>query len=94
VSTCLSRKEWSDEPNRIALIEVFPVCNSSIGLDWVLVCFAALCLVAFDFVFRFLPETKGPSVEEVVREFEREAQGKSSPTEASASDQEGAPHKE
>jgi uncharacterized membrane protein len=67
-----------------ALIEVFPVWNSSIGLDWVLVCFAALCLVAIVFVHRFLPETKGLSVEEVVREFEREAKGKSSASDGSA----------
>jgi MFS family permease len=57
-----------------ALIEVFPVWNSSIGLDWVLVCFAALCLMAIVFVYRFLPETKGLSVEEVVQTFEREAE--------------------
>jgi hypothetical protein len=35
--------------------------------------FAALCLVAIVVVFKFLPETKGLSVEEVVRKFEREA---------------------
>ena len=56
-----------------ALIEVFPVWNSSIGLSWVLVCFAALCIMGVAFVARFLPETKGLSVEEVTREFEREA---------------------
>ncbi|HEY3941736.1 MAG TPA: sugar porter family MFS transporter [Acidimicrobiales bacterium] len=58
-----------------ALIEVFPVWNSSIGLDWTLVCFAALCVMAIAFVYRFLPETKGLSVEQVVAEFEREARG-------------------
>jgi sugar porter (SP) family MFS transporter len=63
-----------------ALIEVFPVWNSSIGLDWVLVCFAVLCLMAIVFVYRFLPETKGLSVEEVVRTFEREAESPGSQT--------------
>jgi sugar porter (SP) family MFS transporter len=63
-----------------ALIEVFPVWNSSIGLDWVLVCFAILCLMAIVFVYRFLPETKGLSVEEVVRTFEREAESPGSQT--------------
>jgi len=58
-----------------ALIEVFPVWNAGIGLDWVLVCFAGLCVVAIVFVFRFLPETKGLSVEEVEEVFEREAAG-------------------
>ena len=43
-----------------ALIEVFPVWNSGIGLGWVLVCFAALCVVAIAFVARF--ETKGLSL--------------------------------
>ena len=56
-----------------ALIEVFPVWNSSIGLSWVLVCFSALCVMAIAFVFRYLPETKGLSVEEIVEEFDREA---------------------
>jgi MFS transporter, SP family, arabinose:H+ symporter len=60
-----------------ALIEVFPVWNSGIGLDWVLVCFAGLCVVAIAFVARFLPETKGLSVEEIEAVFEREAEGKS-----------------
>ena len=59
-----------------ALIEVFPVWNSGIGLAWVLVCFAGLCVAAIAFVARFLPETKGLSVEEVVAEFEREASGR------------------
>ena len=63
-----------------ALIEVFPVWNSSIGLSRVLICFAALCVMAIAFVYRFLPETKGLSVEEIVDEFEREARGEGSPT--------------
>lgn len=56
-----------------ALIELFPVWNSSIGLSWVLVCFSALCVMAIALVFRYLPETKGLSVEEIVQEFDREA---------------------
>jgi sugar porter (SP) family MFS transporter len=56
-----------------ALIEVFPVWQAGIGLDWVLVCFAALCVMAIAFVFRFVPETKGRSVEEITEIFEREA---------------------
>jgi len=53
--------------------EVFPVWQGAIGLSWVLVCFAALCLMAILFVYRFVPETKGHSVEEITRIFEREA---------------------
>lgn len=53
-----------------ALVEIFPVWNSTIGLSWVLVCFAALCVMAVSFVHRFLPETKGLAVEEVTELFE------------------------
>jgi MFS transporter, SP family, arabinose:H+ symporter len=58
-----------------ALIEAFPAWHRAIGLGWVMVCFAALCVIAIVFVSRFLPETKGLSVEEAVRVFEREAAG-------------------
>jgi Sugar (and other) transporter len=58
-----------------ALIEVFPAWQNGIGLDWVMICFAGLCLLAVLFVFAFLPGTKGHSVEEIVRLFERQAEG-------------------
>jgi MFS transporter, SP family, arabinose:H+ symporter len=58
-----------------ALIEAFPAWHRSIGLGWVMVCFAVLCVVAIGFVYRFLPETKGLSVEGAVQMFEREATG-------------------
>jgi sugar porter (SP) family MFS transporter len=53
-----------------ALIEVFPTWESGVGLAWVMVSFAALCAIAIVFVFRFLPETKGHSVEEIIGLFE------------------------
>jgi MFS transporter, SP family, arabinose:H+ symporter len=56
-----------------ALIEAFPAWHESIGLGWVMVSFAVLCVVAIGFVYRFLPETKGLSVEKVVSVFEHEA---------------------
>jgi MFS transporter, SP family, arabinose:H+ symporter len=56
-----------------ALIEAFPAWHRAIGLGWVMVCFAVLCVVAIGFVYRFLPETKGLSVEGAVHVFEREA---------------------
>jgi sugar porter (SP) family MFS transporter len=62
-----------------ALIEVFPAWQTAIGLAWVMVCFAALSVVAIVFIYRFLPETKGLSVEEVIRLFERQAAGTPSP---------------
>jgi sugar porter (SP) family MFS transporter len=55
-----------------ALIEVFPVWQNAISLAGVLVCFAGLCLAAIAFVYWFLPETKGLSVEEIIRVFERQ----------------------
>ncbi len=56
-----------------ALIEAFPVWQSGIGLGWVLTCFAGLCIIAIGFVYRFVPETKGRSVEEITQIFEQEA---------------------
>jgi SP family arabinose:H+ symporter-like MFS transporter len=58
-----------------ALIEAFPAWRTAIGLGWVMVCFAVLCVVALGFVYKFLPETKGLSVEDAVGVYEREAVG-------------------
>jgi SP family arabinose:H+ symporter-like MFS transporter len=58
-----------------ALIEAFPAWHNAIGLGWVMVCFAVLCIVAIGFVYKFLPETKGLSVEENVAVFDQEAVG-------------------
>jgi SP family arabinose:H+ symporter-like MFS transporter len=58
-----------------ALIEVFPVWQSGIGLGWIMISFAALCLLAIAFVNRYLPETKNRSVEEITEIFEKEAAG-------------------
>lgn len=55
-----------------AVIMVLPVWEAAIGLDWVMVCFAALCVLAVVFVNRYLPETKGHSVEQITELFERE----------------------
>jgi len=54
------------------LIEVFPVWQNAISLAGVMVCFAALCVLAIAFVYRFLPETKGLPVEDIVRLFEKQ----------------------
>jgi sugar porter (SP) family MFS transporter len=58
-----------------ALIEAFPIWHTTIGLGWVMVCFAGLCIVAIGFVYRFLPETKGLSVEQAVQVYEQDAEG-------------------
>jgi MFS transporter, SP family, arabinose:H+ symporter len=55
------------------LIEVFPVWQNAISLGGVMICFAALAAAAIAFVYWFLPETKGHSVEEITRLFERQA---------------------
>lgn len=55
------------------IIEVFPALNSGIGLARVMVIFAVLAVLAFVLVARFLPETKGVPLEEVVGIFERQA---------------------
>jgi sugar porter (SP) family MFS transporter len=65
-----------------ALIEAFPAWQRSIGLSWVLVCFAALCVLAIGFVARFLPETKNLSVEQITEIFEKQAAGQPMPAAA------------
>ena len=56
-----------------ALIEAFPAMQHAIGLPWVMVILSALSLLAIGFISKFLPETKGLSVEEVVQVFEKQA---------------------
>ena len=53
-----------------ALIEAFPKLQGAIGLGWVLIIFAGLCVLAITFIALFLPETKGHSVEEITRLFD------------------------
>jgi MFS transporter, SP family, arabinose:H+ symporter len=65
-----------------AVIEAFPAWQRSIGLGWVLVCFAVLCVVAVLFVNRYLPETKGLSVEEISEQFASQAAGQRQAREA------------
>jgi SP family arabinose:H+ symporter-like MFS transporter len=56
-----------------ALIEVFPTWQSGIGLAWVLVCFAGLAVMAVGFIYTFLPETKGLSVDQIIHLYEEQA---------------------
>jgi MFS transporter, SP family, arabinose:H+ symporter len=62
-----------------AIIEAFPAWQNAWGLAWVMVSFAVLAVVAIGFVSKFLPETKGLSVEQAVRVFEKEAEGSKAP---------------
>lgn len=47
-----------------AVLIFFPIWQSGIGLGWVMVCFAALSVLAIAF---YLPEAKGLSVEEITQ---------------------------
>jgi MFS transporter, SP family, arabinose:H+ symporter len=55
------------------IVLAFPTLNTAIGLGWVMVLFAVLAVLAIVFVARFLPETKGLPLEDVVSVFERQA---------------------
>ena len=52
------------------IVQFFPTWNANLGLGWVMVGFAVLAVLALLFVARFLPETKGLSVEQVLRLWE------------------------
>jgi MFS transporter, SP family, arabinose:H+ symporter len=54
---------------------VFPTWLSGLGLGGIMVCFAAISVLAIGFVYRFLPETKNRSVEEITELFEQQAAG-------------------
>ncbi len=58
-----------------AIIEVFPAWHKAVGLGSVMVCFAVITVLVMGFVARWLPETKGLSVEQAVSVFERQAEG-------------------
>jgi hypothetical protein len=58
-----------------AIIQAFPSLQAAFGLPWVMVMLSVLSVLAMAFIFKFLPETKGLSVEEVVSLFEDQAKG-------------------
>jgi MFS transporter, SP family, arabinose:H+ symporter len=62
-----------------AVIEVFPAWQSAWGLAWVMVSFAVLSVLAIGFVYKFLPETKGRSAEDIVHVFEKQAEASKAP---------------
>ncbi len=55
------------------IVQWFPTLNTKIGLAWVMVLLAALAVLAVVFVAKFLPETKGVSLEEITAIFEQQA---------------------
>jgi MFS family permease len=63
--------------SNFALIEAFPSMQSAWGLPAVMVLLSVLCVAAILFIYKFLPETKMLSVEEVVEVFDRQAAGES-----------------
>ena len=54
------------------VIELFPVSQNAISLGGVLVVFAGLAALAIVFIWKFLPETKNLSVEEIIGLFEHQ----------------------
>jgi SP family arabinose:H+ symporter-like MFS transporter len=55
------------------VIELFPVSQNAISLGGVLVVFAGLCALAIVFIWKFLPETKGLPVEDIIQLFDEQA---------------------
>ena len=55
------------------IIEIFPVSQNAISLSGVLVVFAGLCALAIVFIWKFLPETKGLPVEDIIQLFDQQA---------------------
>ncbi len=53
------------------IVEAFPVLQKGVGLTGVMLLFAFLSIVAVIFVSKWMPETKGLSVEEIVDRFEQ-----------------------
>ena len=63
--------------SNFVIIVAFPALEGAFGLPAVMLLFVVLSVMAFVFTRRFLPETKGLSVEEVVARFERESEASS-----------------
>jgi MFS family permease len=61
------------------IVQWFPSLNTKFGLAWVMVLFAVLAVIAIAFVARFLPETKGLSLERVTAVFDRQTAGRKAP---------------
>ncbi|MCG7309090.1 sugar porter family MFS transporter [Brachybacterium sp. ACRRE] len=53
-----------------ALVLAFPPLRDGLGLSWVMIIFAVLCLLGVLFVHRFLPETNGKGADESILLFE------------------------
>lgn len=60
--------------SNFVIIVAFPAMQTAFGLPAVMMLFVVLSVLAFVFTRKFLPETKGLSVEEVVAKFERESE--------------------
>ncbi len=56
------------------IVEMFPVLQRAVALTGVMVLFAILSFLAVIFISRWMPETKGLSVEDIVERFDRLAE--------------------
>ncbi|HEX4214488.1 MAG TPA: sugar porter family MFS transporter [Candidatus Dormibacteraeota bacterium] len=52
------------------LVLVYPIASAALGLPWVMVIFAVLCVFAVLFINRFVPETKGLAADDVIKLFD------------------------
>ena len=51
-----------------ALAQVFPAMNACLGAAGCFWIFAGVCLAGFLYILKFLPETRGKSLEQIERE--------------------------
>ncbi|OLV92283.1 hypothetical protein P296_22050, partial [Salmonella enterica subsp. arizonae serovar 18:z4,z23:- str. CVM N26624] len=49
----------------IIVAQLFPMLNSALSTEWVFLIFAVIGVLAMIFVIKFLPETRGRSLEEI-----------------------------
>ena len=62
---------FADWIANFVIVEAFPVLQKGLGLAAVMLVFALLSILAVVFISRWMPESKGLSVEEIVARFER-----------------------
>lgn len=57
----------------LIVAQLFPMINAALDVEWVFLIFAAIGVVALIFVIKFLPETRGRSLEEIEIELRQRA---------------------
>lgn len=57
----------------LIVAQLFPIVNDALDIEWVFLIFAVLGVVALVFVIKFLPETRGRSLEEIEADLRQRA---------------------